>query len=204
MRTEIEVNLRDREFNLDKSKRLLKSNLEEIEKLENLSGALLRLARFQENSKKEYEEVSLEDAFCEAYEKIEKLANKKSIKFDNRFMKLSVLGDHQSLVQLFVILLDNAVKYSPEKSKVSISIKKEKHNAVIRIKDKGCGISETDLPNIFDRFYRADSSRCKVVTDGYGLGLSIAKQIVETHGGKIKAISDGKKGSEFVVKLPSI
>ncbi len=201
LRTEIEVNLRDKKLNLNKSKALLKSNLEEIEKLETLSGALLKLARSQDDAQKNFQKVSLEDAVCEAYEKVDKLAAKKKIKFENKLKDVSVLGDRASLVELFIILLDNAIKYSPEKSKIAIEIKKEKNLALVKIKDRGCGISTDDLPFIFDRFYRADSSRCKVKTDGYGLGLSIAKQIIDLHDGKISVRSEDSEGSEFIVKL---
>lgn len=203
MRAEIEVNLRDKKLDLAKSKKLLKSNLEEIQKLEELSGTLLQLARHDETAKKNFQKISLEDAVCEAYEKVAKTAEKKQIRFDNHFKEEYVWGDHGSLVQLFVILLDNAVKYSPEKSKISIEIKKSRHHAMVDIIDKGCGIGDVDLPHIFDRFYRADNSRCKVKTDGFGLGLSIAKQIVDYHNGKIVASNNNGKGSKFSVLFHS-
>jgi signal transduction histidine kinase len=201
IRTEIEVNLRDKKLNLSEAKNLLKSNLEEIGKLETLSGALLKIARYQDGPKGSFEKVSLEEVLVESYEKVQSLAEKESIKFENDFQNLYINGDKEALVELFVVLLDNAIKYSPKRSKVFIDIAKDKHMAKVKIKDKGIGIKASDLPHIFDRFYRADSSRCKEQVQGYGLGLSLAKQIVELHNGKITATSRPGKGSEFVVSF---
>jgi len=202
IRAEIEVALRDRKFSFSDSKKLLKSNLEEIEKLENLANALLKIARVQEE-KKDFEILSLDEVIIEAFEKVEKLADKKEIEFDNKFIRVNIKGDQQSLVELFVVLLDNAIKYSQEKSKINILMKKERNDISIKIKDHGIGIKASDLPYIFNRFYRADTSRSKEKIDGYGLGLSIAKQIVDFHGGKISAKSTPGKGSEFTVLLLS-
>ncbi len=210
MKTEIEVALRDKKMGLLNSKKLLKSNLEEIGKLEKLSSALLKITRIQEE-KKNFDEVALDEIVIEAFEKVERLANKKEIEFNNKLIHAKVLGDHQSLVELFVILLDNAIKYSPEKSKVNILMSKagprpvalgaNKHHFIIRIKDNGVGIKASDIPYIFNRFYRADTSRSKEKIDGYGLGLAIAKQIVDLHGANISVLSKPGKGSEFIVKF---
>ncbi len=201
MRTEIEVGLRDKKFNLAEAKKLLQSNLEETEKLESLSNALLKLARFEDDSHASFSKVSIEDVLVEAYEKIESLANKKSILFENNLQNVFIRGDRQSLVELFVILLDNAIKYSPEKSKVLVRVRKEKNDVAVSIRDYGIGVKASDLPYIFNRFYRADTSRSKEKIDGYGLGLSIAKRIAGFHGGDISVTSKPGKGSVFVVKL---
>lgn len=202
MKAEIEVNLRGKELNLGSVKKLLSSNLEEIAKLESLSNALLKLARYEENIKTQFSKVSLEEAAAEAYEKIEKIAQQRSIKFDNNLDDISVLGDRQSLVELFVILIDNAIKYSPKNATINMDIFKENNFGVIKIKDQGMGIKSSDLPYIFNRFYRADASRSKEKIQGYGLGLSIAKRIVELHQGKISVSSKPGKGTEFIIKIP--
>jgi len=202
MKAEIEVALRDKKINISESKKLLKSNLEEIEKLEKLSSALLKITRIQEE-KKSFENISLDEVIIEAFEKVEKLAAKKDIEFDNKLIHSKILGDHQSLVELFVILMDNAIKYSSVKSKINILMKKERHNIIVKVKDRGVGIRASDIPFIFNRFYRADSSRSKDKISGYGLGLAIAKQIVDLHNGKISCESKPGKGSEFTVKLNS-
>lgn len=201
MRSEIEVNLRDKKLNLNSAEKLLASNLEEIDKLESLSSALLRLAKYKEETKLNFENLSLSDLVTAAYEKVATLADKKNIEFRNKFENVAVHGDKDSLTELFVILLDNAIKYSPKNSIINIKIEKEGKHAVVKIADRGVGIKESDLPHIFDRFYRADQSRNKEKADGYGLGLSIAKQIVELHSGEISAQSELGKGSTFIVKL---
>jgi len=201
MKTEIEVTLRDKKISLGKAVELLNSNLEEIGKLESLSNALLKLARFREKTKESFELTSLKDTMISAYEKVESLAMQKQITFKNELANIKIKGDKQSLVELFVILLDNAIKYSPRESKISLSIKREGSHAYVKIKDQGVGIKASDLPYIFNRFYRADNSRSKDEIPGYGLGLSIAKQIVDLHDGSILANSKPGKGSEFVVKF---
>lgn len=201
MKTEIEVNLRDKNLNLTQAKALLNSNLEEVQKLESLSNALLKLARFEKNSPA-LKKVDLKEILIEAYEKVESLAARKSIKFENKLIDLRARGDKQSLIELFVILLDNAIKYSPEKSSISIRMKESRGRAEVSISDQGVGIKSSDLPYIFNRFYRADSSRTKENIDGYGLGLSIAKSILELNNGDISVSSHPGKGSKFTVKIP--
>lgn len=210
IRTEIEVNLRNKKLRLEDSKKLLASNLEEVGKLETLSNALLNLAKYREDIKLEFKKISLSEIIVEAYEKIEKMATKKSIVFschpalDAGSNRIYIKGDKQSLIELFVILLDNAVKYSPKNSKVTINIFKKDKHAAVEVKDHGIGIKASDLPHIFDRFYRADHSRNKEKADGYGLGLSIAKRIVKLHGGTMVCQSSPGKGSEFIIKLPVV
>lgn len=202
MRTEVEVALRDKNISLNEAKALLQSNLEEIAKLESLSNALLKIARSQESVKANFEKISLPEVITEAYEKIEILARKKSIIFENHTIPVEIMGDSRNLKELFVILLDNAVKYSDEKSKIIINMLKEKKHVTIAIKDHGIGIKSGDLPYIFNRFYRADNSRSRENIGGYGLGLSIARNIVEMHDGAITVESTHGVGSEFKVAFP--
>ncbi len=204
MRSEIEVYLRDKNLNLTKSKELLQSNLDEIAKLESLSSALLKLARHEQENGNNYTKLNISDLIVEAYEKVEGLALAKNIKFKNDLIQKKVKGDKQSLIELFVILLDNAIKYSPKNKEIKIKIEKVDHSVSVKIQDYGMGIKHSDLPHIFNRFYRADQSRNKEKADGYGLGLSIAKKIVEIHHGKISVKSKPGEGSEFEVKLPSV
>lgn len=202
MRSEIEVSLRDRDFNLASAIHLLTSNLEEISKLESLSNALLKLARYQNEVKTTFSQVDLQEVIVAAYEKIQSLADVKEIEFETDLKSTLIVGDEQSLAELFLIILDNAVKYSPPKSNVSISCYIEAKRAIVKIKDKGYGIKASDLPFIFNRFYRADTSRSKDKVAGYGLGLSIAKRIVELHQGTISVASQPAKGTEFTISLP--
>lgn len=109
-------------------------------------------------------------------------------------------ADSTRLKQAIRIFLDNAVKYSGESRKVDVALDEDENGVLISIRDYGIGISKEDLPNIFERFYRADTSRTKE-TGGYGLGLSIAKIIVNNHNGYIKVRTKENEGSEFSIIL---
>ena len=104
--------------------------------------------------------------------------------------------------RLLYILLDNALKYSPENTEIQLSAKKNKTTATIRIKDHGCGIASKDIEHIFERFYRADEARCHNAGQGLGLGLSMAWLITRLHRGKINVESTSGQGSTFTVTLP--
>jgi PAS domain S-box-containing protein len=109
--------------------------------------------------------------------------------------------DSQKLYQVFLNLLDNAVKYSETGARVDITVGKDKNDHIVRIKDTGMGIPEEDLPHLFERFYRVDKNRSRS-TGGSGLGLAISKQIVEMHGGRISVASEVGVGTTFTVRLP--
>jgi signal transduction histidine kinase len=110
-------------------------------------------------------------------------------------------GDSQRLSQLLYILLDNAIKYTPSNGEVWLLLTREGNELRIRVKDTGIGIKEKDYHRIFERFYRADKSRSRQM-GGHGLGLSIAKWIVETHKGTISISSEVGKGTVFTIVIP--
>lgn len=109
--------------------------------------------------------------------------------------------DKDKLKQIIYNLLSNSIKYLDVNGEVLVTLVKEKNNIIIRVKDNGTGIEKKDLPYVFDRFYRSDSSRNKN-TGGTGLGLSIVKSIVEAHGGTINIDSILGQGTEFIIVLP--
>ena len=213
IKTEVEVALRDKKLNLTKAKDLLKSNLAEVDKMKYFSDNLLSLSRYESNGRDlPMEEVELAEAVRQAIERNIPQAKEKNISIKEDLSEVIVRGNPQSLVELISILINNAIKYSNKGKSINISkawpvilvsIKKEKKHAVIEVKDGGVGIDKKDLPRIFDRFYRADSSRTKKDIDGYGLGLSIAKSIADVHKGEIKVKSEIGKGSKFTVVLPT-
>ncbi|MCL6558200.1 MAG: HAMP domain-containing histidine kinase, partial [Firmicutes bacterium] len=203
MKTEIEVALRDPSFDIGQAKDLLQSNLEEIEKLQRLSDNLLTLSQYEKDrDSRNFEEVALVDVFSEAVKKIQPLAEAKGIQILSELQNISLEADKTGLVQLFTIFLDNAVKYSPENAKVNVGATARKNKAVITVQDSGIGIRAGELPYIFNRFYRADASRTKSQVQGYGLGLAIAKAIIDSHGGKVEVKSAPGKGTTFTVFLP--
>jgi signal transduction histidine kinase len=203
MKTETEVALREKNLDLKDAKVLLKSNLEEVDKMQSLSNYLLELSRYEDkNNKPPMEKLNLEEIVKSVVQKLTPVAKKGNIEIITDVQHMEIMANRESIVELLSILLDNAIKYSHQGSKVIISIKKDKGAAIISIKDFGIGIKENELPFIFNRFYRADTSRSKVKTDGYGLGLSIAKSIVELHEGKITASSIPEKGTTFTIFIP--
>jgi two-component system sensor histidine kinase CiaH len=201
MRSENEVALMNPKLTLAQAKDQIKSNIEELEKLTELSDGLLRLARLENNHLKR-ESLEVSNLISRAVDRVLPVAEKKSILItNNTSTKAHVNGDESSLVEAIVILLDNAVKYSSAKSEVVIGAVTKQKNVVIEVTDSGIGIKAIELPYIFDRFYRADSSRSKREVTGYGLGLAIAKNIIEMHNGSLTVKSKPGSGSTFSITL---
>lgn len=205
MRTEIEVALRDKSLGAADARELLGSNLEEIAKLEALSAGLLRLAR--SDGRLEAAAVSnvpVRALFDAAAKRFESRIQDRKINLELKAGPETIAGDRDSLIELVAILLDNAIKYSPESSNISLASAVTGSQVRLAVADEGEGIRAEDLPHIFDRFYRSDRSRTKgkAHVGGYGLGLSIARRIVELHRGTITVESQLEKGTTFKVKLP--
>lgn len=203
LKTAMEVSLRDKNLSLNAAKFLITESIEEVNRLQSLSEGLLQLTQYQTpiNNLK-LEKVALIYVIKEAIRKIAPLAKQKRITIINKTKKIDIKGNRYGLIDLFVILLDNAVKYSKTNTMIIITSQKTDGSILISIKDQGIGINKKDLSHIFDRFYRADTSRTKMSAGGYGLGLSIAKKIIDAHKGIINVESTPKKGSIFTVRLP--
>ncbi|GAC1369217.1 MAG: hypothetical protein NVSMB39_0760 [Candidatus Saccharimonadales bacterium] len=204
MRAEIEVALRDKKLTSAQARDLLGSNLEEIAKLEALSASLLRLAHTDGGLDPDgVTRVPVRMIFVEAARRFEKVISERQVEISETVGEETVAGDEGSLVELFAILIDNALKYSPEGSTITLASEPSPHHIRLSVSDQGVGIADKDLPHIFDRFYRAERSRSKDYVTGYGLGLSIAKRIVDLHHGVISAESTPGRGATFRIKLPA-
>lgn len=202
LRTENEIFLRSKKKTLKSSEEILKSNLEEVIRLQNLTNNLMELSTLEKAAGKiPFERLNLERVIDNAVLKVSKLAKDKNVSIVKKGKKIFLLGNEKSLEELLVILLDNAIKFSKNNTKVNIAGSLRDKMVFVKIEDQGIGISEGDLEHIFDRFFRADKSRNTSKTPGFGLGLSIAREIVSLHGGQIYAKSS-KKGSTFTVELP--
>ena len=203
IQTHLELLFRHPTNTIEEESTTIYKSLTEVKRLSKLVQDLLTLARSDSNELLINQKFfSIDELLRNIVEQFEPIADIKEIKIEDEIEKnIIYFGDKERIHQLLVILLDNALKYSDPKGNITISLIKEGSSLRINIEDTGTGIPETDLPFIFDRFYRSDKVRSKA-TGGTGLGLSIAKWIVEAHGGLISAESRLHKGSQFIIKLP--
>lgn len=203
LRTEIEVALRNTKLTSMSAKKVLRSNLEEVVNLQTLSENLLTLAQNGQNILPTHREVVLLQSVIDAaMSRVAILAKKKQLQIVTDIPDIYVIGVPDRLIEVFIILLDNAIKYSTNKQTIEIMAVKSKYFAEVSVIDHGIGIDKKDVPHIFDRFYRASQSRTKTSSGGYGLGLAIAKQIVEAHDGTIRINSQLGRGTIVKVQLP--
>jgi len=201
LKSMLEVSLRDKKITLPEAKSIISDSLEETDKLTSLSNSLLELARLDGDTKKLVrEKLLVKDLVADSFKQITLRAQAKNISITSRTNSTQVFGNREKLVETLIILLDNALKYSPSGSQINISAQTIKNTALIKVSDHGAGISSSDLPHIFERFYRVDKARSKSV-GGTGLGLAIVKHITEAHGSKIEVKSKVGKGSTFTFNL---
>lgn len=203
IKMEGEVSLLNNKASPKQLRDIIRSNLEEVEKLEKLINNLLRLTRLETDElKQNFKTISSLDTVNQANHQVSKNSKNKTNINKDEVKDFSFYGDKDSLVQLLVILIDNALKYSPKNSQVVIESYENKNNVYFKIKDEGKGIESSALEHVFDRFYRAESSRNKQNYDGLGLGLSIAKMIADVHNGTITLISKVNNGTTAILQLP--
>jgi signal transduction histidine kinase len=147
--------------------------------------------------------TNVTDVLREACHQGSALAEAKQIAFEEKIStdSLWIHGDASSLRRLFLILIDNAVKYTPASGHIEVSLQRNDGFAIAEVRDTGIGIAEADLPNVFERFYRADKARTREL-GGVGLGLSIGRWIAEVHAGTIEVHSSPGHGSTFQIRLP--
>lgn len=202
MRGELELCLRNPKTP-DQYRTVLESSLEEILRLSKIIDNLLSLAKAEQgNADLTFSEVDLKSLVNELYEDSVVLAEQKRICVKlKEVAPITIVGDRVRLRQLFLNLVDNAIKYTPEGGSVWLSVGREDGSAVFEVADSGIGIPQEDLEKIFNRFYRVDKARSRE-QGGSGLGLSIAKWIAGLHRGSISVTSELGKGSSFVVRLP--
>ncbi len=176
---------------------------QEAGRLTRLVGGLLLLAQAESGKLAlNMKRVELDLLLTEVFQEMTILAgNKVHIRL-NEIDQAYVNGDRDRLKQVFINLVANAVQYTPQGGDVFLSLEKIGEQARIICRDTGPGIPAEDLPHIFERFYRAEKSRTRRETTGFGLGLSIANWIVERHGGRIEVNSQEGKGTTFAIWLP--
>lgn len=175
----------------------------ESDRLKRLIDDILFLAFIESDEKKHVETVRVMDVFNEVYDLTIGLARSKNISFNHHFSNkdIVVITNRDYIKQIFVNLIDNAIKYTNDGGTVRVSVEEGIDNINIKVKDTGIGIPKEDINRVFERFYRVDKGRSKKV-GGTGLGLAIVKHIVKSLGGFIDVKSELNKGSEFIVNIP--
>ena len=171
----------------------------------NMSGLvenLLALTRLEQTENTAASELNVADVLLPLAERLNMVhKNRKETIKVVCSPEVAVKMSAQHLERLLIILLDNAVKYTPDDKKISVEVKSDEHRVKIAVQDEGIGIKAEDFPHVFERFYRADKGRNRQ-SGGFGLGLSLAQEIVNKYHGKLKVQSEFGKGSVFSVILP--
>lgn len=201
IRGEVEVALRGKKVS-PSVRRLLESIRDEVVRLTSIVEELISLVRSDAGATTfDFTPVPLATLLKNSMQDVQVLARQKEIHvLARRIETVTILGDRKRLRQLFLNILDNAVKYTPRHGEITISLGQQNGDAVVKVSDTGIGIPNKELLKIFDRFYRVSSNGNAI--PGSGLGLSIARWIAEAHRGTITAKSQARKGSTFIVTLP--
>lgn len=203
LKSAFEVYLRNKKRTIREADELARESVAEVDKLQALSESLLILAQLEHTPlRDETQDVDVHDILTQAVRKVTPMARQKNITITNRVKSGIVQGYKERLEELFVILLDNAIKYSNRQTAITITSQNLDHKIAISVNDQGIGISRRDIPRIFDRFYRADQARSKNGAGGYGLGLAIAQHIASMHNGTLSVTSKPAYGSRFVLTIP--
>lgn len=174
--------------------------LENAKRLTTLSGNILMLSKLENQEMiMDKSEFRLDEQIRQCILMLEEKWQGKQIEFDLNLQRQFFYGSAPLLEQVWLNLLDNAIKHSPMNSTIELSLFQQNDELVISIKDYGCGMSEEDQKHIFEKFYQGDASRKE---EGNGLGLALVKRILDLCKGKIQVKSKLNEGSEFLVTLP--
>ncbi len=175
----------------------------EAKRLTDLVQEIINLSRLQDSDPLQVaQELEVTDLIRAAVDQCETIADAKNIELNMTTEdEAVVLGDREQIIMAFHNLIENAINYSPENTKVSVTTKVDNGIVEIAVTDQGIGIPESELERIFERFYRVDPARSRE-TGGTGLGLSIVKHVATKHGGEVNVWSSPNVGSTFAMRLP--
>lgn len=196
----LEVTLNNKKLDLPTAKKTLESSLEEMKDFSKLSNTLLDLSKYDMSARREQKLILINELVKSIVEKNRNLANVKNINITTRIeLSANVLGNEMELSRVFLNILDNAIKYTPDGGAIVLEDKINSNNYILTISDNGVGVPADILNKIFDPFFRGDSSRS---TEGAGLGLTLVKKIIENHHGTISVKSQVNKGTNVIISLP--
>jgi len=187
----------------EKQKEYLEIVLNESDRLTELVDEILRLAEYQNQDlikeKAKINLMELVDEVSKTFNKSGPLANR--LEVINKTESINIEASKASIKQVLFNFLDNARKFSPKESKIKLIVETDGQNAIVKVMDKGFGIPEDEIENIWERFYKVDKARTPG-SKGSGLGLSICREIIRNHGGEVFVKSEYSQGSTFGFKIP--
>lgn len=199
MRTENEIALRGKDSSAKDLRAVITSNLEEVARLQQLTDRLLALSTEQHVESAPF---TVNTVFEDILTRHDAAAKQKNITLQAKQTKLKGHGNVETICDIVSILVDNAIKYSPEKTKVTIAAEQQGNYVTISVADQGAGIAEADMDHIFDRFYRADQSRSKQHVEGHGLGLALAKRLADVSSASLTVANRTPHGAVFTLQIP--
>lgn len=186
------------------SRKFMTIIFQEAERLNNLIHDLLDISKLESGQTDlRRKQVDLEQLIDSIILSVANRIKEKNLELKKDIQAKDIWGDEGLLRELFINLIDNSIKYTPNGGEILVGSLKEKGETIVYVKDNGFGISAESLPRIFERFYRVDKGRSREM-GGTGLGLAIVKHIVERHSGKVSVQSELGKGSEFRVLIPNV
>ncbi|MCW3129124.1 MAG: PAS domain-containing sensor histidine kinase [Methanophagales archaeon] len=186
----------------DKERRYLYTIEQSARQLEKLINRMLELARIDgKKIELSLEGVHIPEVVEEVIKSLEPEAKEKRQKISTSIPEIEIQADKQKIIAIFINLISNAIKYTPEKGRIDIKVEDRGEDIRVCVADTGIGIPEEHLSKIFERFYMVDTSLTRK-SGALGLGLSIVKEYVKLHGGKVWATSEPGKGSKFFFTLP--
>ena len=174
--------------------------IEESERLTNLTGKMLKLAKLHNQDRIiNKQEILIAEQLRKAISLLDPKWTEKGIKINVSFEENIFLGDEELIFQVWINLLENAIKFSKTNGKIDVKVSHKNNDIIVTIKDYGVGMQEDEIEKAFERFYQIDKSHSE---EGSGLGLAIVKRIIELSDGKIEIESKENKGTTVIVKLP--
>jgi signal transduction histidine kinase len=194
--------LKEEELSAAERKEYIDIIQQEIERLSRLSENLLKLASLESNRHPFHPETySLDEQLRRVVVFMEPQWSKKQLELDLSLERVEITADQDQLKQVWLNLLGNSIKFTPAGGRIRIQLTKDEQQVAVQVADTGVGISPEALPHVFERFYTGDPARERR-KNGNGLGLSIAKKVVDLHHGNIQAQSEVGQGTTFTVRLP--
>ena len=201
MQTKLELFAEEHSDSCAETAELVQFQIDQVNRLTALVRTLLEMSNLQSVSRSD--EIELAPLVDEILTDLTTLAEQKNITLHQNCEDVHMIGSDTLIYRLLFNLIENAIKYNHTGGSVTVSIRKEQHQALLHIADTGCGIPEAYRESIFQPFFRVDKSRSRQM-GGVGLGLALVKEIAVLHGGNVCVESSSEKGTTFAVRLPLI